>query len=134
MKKYLAIMALLLALGLLLAVAPAWARPDVSGVWHGTWTCTEQPCAKAGGKVSANMEQDGSGHLKGSYTVDGGPKGVLRCTVVTGVVSSDHQFGTELQCGSHSLWMSGEVRGDTIQGRYDGTQVGMSTGSLKLSR
>ena len=135
MKKSISIMALLLSLGLLLSAAPAWAEPDVSGAWRGAWSCTEYPCPKkTNGKISANMEQSLSGHLKGTYTVDGTPKGVLRCTIVTGVVSSDRVFGADLKCGSHDIWLNGEVRGNIIQGQYDGTQAGMSKGNFKLAR
>ncbi|MCF8034052.1 MAG: hypothetical protein K9K66_10485 [Desulfarculaceae bacterium] len=134
MKRFASLTALLLSLGLLLAVAPAWARPDVSGVWRGTWTCTKQPCPKTTGHIFADMQQDDTGHLKGTYTVDGSSKGSLRCTMATGIVSSDDQFGTTLKCGSYSIGMMGKVVGDTIVGEYDGTPVGMSIGNFTLSR
>ena len=137
MKKSISIMALLLSLGLLLSAAPpAWAEPDVSGAWRGAWSCTEYPCPKkTNGKISANMEQSLSGHLKGTYTVDGTPKGVLRCTIVTGVVSSDSVFGADLKVRlpRHLAERRGPWQ-TSSRGQYDGTQAGMSKGNFKLAR
>ena len=134
MKRFASLMALCLALGLLLAAAPAWARSDISGIWRGTWTCTEQPCTKTNGNLFADMEQDNTGHVKGTYTVYGSSKGDLRCTMATGMVSSDDQFGSTLKCGSISIGMMGKVNDGTIEGQYDGTPVGMGVGNFKLSR
>ncbi|MCB2193666.1 MAG: hypothetical protein KQI62_18975 [Deltaproteobacteria bacterium] len=121
-----------LFLALLLAAVPAWAEDTITGYWSGSWTCTKQPCQKAGGFMSAVLQQDDQHQVTGKYTMNDTVKGSLNCKVQKAVLASDYEFAGTMTCGSYSVGMHGKLNGDLFQGEYDGGPLGM--GTFKMNR
>lgn len=122
---------LLVVLGLLLAVAPALAFPDISGQWMGTWACDQQPCKGKKGTMAAKLKQDEGGIVTGSFAMPGLCKGSGDCEISHASIVGERFIG-DLRCGTYRVGLSGLADDKSIHGSFD--DPGLGAGSYKLNR